>query len=66
MTGQLSVSFTPDADTDRLVFRLWANAPRIGRAGGKIDVTAARVAEQPVTGRYEAGGAVSGRPGTIW
>ncbi len=66
VTGQVSVAFTPDADTDRLVFRLWANAPRIGRAGGRIDVTAARVAEQPATGRYEAGGAVAGRPGTIW
>jgi hypothetical protein len=66
VTGQVSVAFTPDADTDRLVFRLWANAPRIARAGGRIDVTAAQVAGQPATGRYEAGGAVAGRPGTIW
>jgi hypothetical protein len=66
VTGQVSVAFTPDADTDRLVFRLWANAPRIGRAGGRIDITTAQVAGQPVTGRYEAGGALAGRPGTIF
>jgi hypothetical protein len=66
VTGDLSVRFVPDADTDRLVFRLWPNAPRIGRAGGRLDVTATQLAGQPVTGRYEAGGAVAGRPGTIW
>ena len=66
VTGDVAVRFTPDADTDRLVFRLWANAPRIGRAGGRLDVTAAQLAGQPATGRYEAGGAVPGRPGTIW
>ncbi|HEY4410910.1 MAG TPA: hypothetical protein VGO87_13605 [Acidimicrobiia bacterium] len=66
VTGDVAVRFTPDADTDRLVFRLWPNAPRIGRAGGRLDVTASQVAGQPVTGRYEAGGAVAGKPGTIW
>ena len=40
--------------------------PRIGRAGGRLDVTAAQLAGQPATGRYEAGGAAAGRPGTIW
>ena len=66
VTGDVAVRFIPTADTDRLVFRLWPNAPRIGRAGGRLDVTAASVGGQPVTGRYEAGGAVAGRPGTIW
>ena len=66
MTGDVTVRFVPDADTDRLVFRLWPNAPRIGRAGGRLDVTAAQLAGQPATGRYEAGGAAAGRPGTIW
>jgi hypothetical protein len=56
----------PDADTDRLVFRLWPNAPRISRSGGRLDITAAQVAGQPAAGRYEAGGGVAGRPGTIW
>jgi len=27
VTGHLQVSFTPDAETDRLVFRLWPNSP---------------------------------------
>ena len=66
MTGDVAVRFVPDADTDRLVFRLWPNAPRIGRAGGRLDVTAAQLAGQPAAGRYEAGGAPAGRPGTIW
>jgi hypothetical protein len=66
VTGDVAVRFVPDADTDRLVFRLWPNAPRIGRAGGRLEVTAAQLAGQPVTGRYEAGGAVAGKPGTIW
>jgi hypothetical protein len=38
VVGSETVRFTPDVATDRLVFRLWANAPRITRAGGKIDV----------------------------
>jgi hypothetical protein len=66
VTGDVAVRFTPDADTDRLVFRLWPNAPRIGRAGGRLDVTAAALAGQPATGSYQPGGALVGRPGTIW
>ena len=66
VTGDVAVRFTPDAGTDRLVFRLWPNAPRIGRAGGRLDVTASQIGGQPVAGRYEAGGALAGRPGTIW
>jgi hypothetical protein len=67
VTGDVTVRFVPDADTDRLVFRLWPNAPRIGRAGGRLEVTSATYgAGQPVVGRYEAGGAVVGKPGTIW
>jgi hypothetical protein len=38
VTGTSTVRFTPDLDVDRLVFRLWANAPRITRAGGGIEV----------------------------
>jgi len=66
VTGDVAVRFTPDADTDRLVFRLWANAPRISRGGGRLDVTGAQLAGQPATGHYEAGGGIAGRPGTIW
>jgi hypothetical protein len=66
VTGDVVVRFVPDAATDRLVFRLWPNAPRIGRAGGRLDITAARLAGQPAAGGYEPGGALPGRPGTIW
>ena len=66
VTGDVTVRFVPDADTDRLVFRLWPNAPRIGRAGGRLDVAASHLRGQPVAGRYETGGAVAGKPGTIW
>ena len=38
VVGSQTVRFTPDLATDRLVFRLWANAPRITRAGGRIEV----------------------------
>ena len=34
--GALSVVFTPDLDTDRLVFRLWPNSPRVVAGGGSI------------------------------
>jgi hypothetical protein len=37
VTGTETVTFTPDRDTDRIVFRLWANSPRIAGAGGKIE-----------------------------
>ena len=38
VVGSQTVRFTPDVATDRLVFRLWANSPRITRAGGRIEV----------------------------
>lgn len=66
VTGHVEVRFVPDADTDRLVFRLWANAPRLGRAGGRIEATAAFVDDVLTAGIYEAGGAAPGRPGTIF
>lgn len=63
--GDLYVRFTPDAPTDRIVFRLWANAPRLGRAGGSMDVTSARIDGVTTAGTYESGGAAPGKPGTI-
>lgn len=38
VVGSQTVRFTPDIDTDRVVFRLWANSPRITRSGGGIEV----------------------------
>ena len=36
-SGDVSVRFVPDLPTDRLVFRLWPNGPRITAGGGRLD-----------------------------
>ena len=36
--GTLAVDFAPDLATDRLVFRLWPNGPRLARAGAGLAV----------------------------
>ena len=41
--GTTEVRFTPDMETDRLVFRLWANSPRPTQAGGSIEAGEATV-----------------------
>ncbi len=38
VTGTLSVVFRPDLETDRLVFRLWANGPVLQKEGARIAV----------------------------
>src|SRR5262245_61455884 len=38
VSGTQIVTFTPDLAIDRLVFRLWANAPRTARAGAVLHV----------------------------
>ncbi len=38
VSGSLDVRFTLDFDTDRVVFRLWANGPRPGGFGTSLDV----------------------------
>ena len=43
VTGRVAVRFTPDVGTDRLVFRLWPNAPRTARAGARLVVGAVSV-----------------------
>ena len=35
--GDQRVQFTPDIDTDRLVFRLWPNGPRSAPAGARLE-----------------------------
>jgi hypothetical protein len=66
VTGEVQVTFVPDAPTDRLVFRLWPNAPRLGRAGSRLEITAAQVGDRPVAGVYEPAGAAPGHPGTVF
>jgi len=37
VTGAVTVTFTPDRVTDRLVFRLWPNGPLLRSAGSRLD-----------------------------
>ena len=54
MSGDLAVVFTPDVPTDRLVFRLWPNGPRLSRAGARLDVGAVTVDGIAVAAEREA------------
>jgi hypothetical protein len=45
--GQLRVVFTPDLDTDRLVFRLWPNAQRSTGAAPKLDAGPVTIGGRP-------------------
>ncbi|MBV8982337.1 MAG: hypothetical protein JO086_15650, partial [Acidimicrobiia bacterium] len=38
VSGDLKVRFTPDAATDKLVFRLWPNGPALAGVGAHLDV----------------------------
>jgi hypothetical protein len=49
VTGTERVTFTPDLPTDRVVFRLWANAPNPRRYGGSSRVTRLAVDGKAVT-----------------
>lgn len=53
--GQLRVVFTPDQDTDRLVFRLWPNGPRPSGAGAapNLDAGPVTVGNRPATTALE-------------
>lgn len=64
--GTMHVSFTPPEATDRLVFRLWANGPRAGQGGGRLEITRAVVDERETDGSYDSGNAGPGTPGTIY
>ncbi|HEX2063590.1 MAG TPA: hypothetical protein VHE80_04125, partial [Acidimicrobiales bacterium] len=47
--GDLTVRFTPDVETDRLVFRLWPNSPRTAAAGARLEVAGVDVGGRPAT-----------------
>lgn len=47
--GDVTVRFTPDLATDRLVFRLWPNGPRPAGAGVRLDVGPVTSGGQPLT-----------------
>lgn len=61
--GTTEVRFTPDADTDRLVFRLWANGPRTSQAGGALRTGEVTVDGQVVPGSIEDPTTLVVRPG---
>jgi hypothetical protein len=43
VVGEVTARFTPDRDTDRLVFRLWPNGPRPSSGGARLDTGQATV-----------------------
>ena len=53
VNGQLEVVFTPDIDTDRLVFRLWPNGPRSAPAEAKLETGQVTIAGRPVPSALE-------------
>jgi hypothetical protein len=49
--GGTTVRFSPDLPTDRLVFRLWPNAPRTAAAGARLEVGPVLVGAHPAPAR---------------
>jgi hypothetical protein len=47
VVGRLRVHFTPDLATDRLIFRLWPNGPRLSQAGARLDVGEVTINGEP-------------------
>jgi len=52
--GTVEVRFTPDLDTDRLVFRLWPNGPRQAAAGARLETGTVQVDGREVPATLEA------------
>ena len=63
--GETAVRFTPDLDTDMLVFRLWANAPRTAVGGARLDVGGVSVDGRAVDAVTENATTVVARPGHL-
>ena len=51
--GDVTIRFTPDLDTDRLVLRLWPNAPRTAAAGARLEVGGVQVGGRAATTTLE-------------
>ncbi len=51
--GQLRVIFTPDVDTDRLVFRLWPNGPPAGPVPPELTTGQVTISGRPVSSTAE-------------
>lgn len=63
--GETAVRFTPDLNTDKLVFRLWANAPRTAAGGARLDVGGVSVGGRPVDAVTVNPTTVVARPGNL-
>lgn len=61
--GTQQVEFTPDLDTDRVVFRLWPNGPRQRAAGAGIEVTRVEIGGREVRGTLDDPTSLVVRPG---
>lgn len=62
VVGHLSVDFTPDIHTDRVVFRLWPNGPRSARNGARLDVFDLRMDGRTIPAAVETPTMLVGRP----
>lgn len=63
--GDTVVRFTPDLNTDKVVFRLWANAPRTAAAGARLDVGGVFVGGRRVDAVTTDATTVVARPGNL-
>jgi hypothetical protein len=62
--GQLRVIFTPDLETDRLVFRLWPNGPRTAPAASKLETGQVTIGGRPATSTLDDPTTLTVRTGT--
>ena len=66
VAGQLRVLFTPDIDTDRLVFRLWPNGPRSAPAASKLETGQVTIAGRPASSALDDPTTLSVRTGATF
>lgn len=64
--GQLRVVFTPDIDTDRLVFRLWPNGPRSAPAAAKLETGPVTISGRPVASALDDATTLVVRSGDVF
>ncbi|HEX2272890.1 MAG TPA: M1 family aminopeptidase [Acidimicrobiales bacterium] len=61
--GDLRVRFTPDLETDRLVFRLWPNSPVLAADGARLETGAVTLDGRPAEAVREGPTVLVVRPG---
>ena len=65
VAGSETVTFTAPERVCTLVFRLWANKPKLVSLGNELKVTRATVDNTPVTPSYEPAGAPASTQGSL-